>query len=53
MMMEIMWKVVESGVDGIKIYLFYLLKGMLMVEDYKKGDLEFLIWDGYVNLVVD
>ncbi|NVS32834.1 TIGR01212 family radical SAM protein, partial [Listeria monocytogenes] len=53
MMMETTRKVVESGVDGIKIHLLHLLKGTPMVEDYKKGDLEFLTRDGYVNLVAD
>ncbi|HCK0301395.1 TPA: TIGR01212 family radical SAM protein, partial [Listeria innocua] len=53
MMMETAQKVVESGVDGIKIHLLHLLKGTPMVEDYKKGDLEFLTRDGYVNLVAD
>lgn len=36
MMMETTRKVVESGVDGIKIHLLHLLKGTPMVEDYKK-----------------
>ncbi|MBC1462257.1 TIGR01212 family radical SAM protein [Listeria welshimeri] len=53
MMMETTRKVVESGVDGIKIHLLHLLKGTPMVEVYKKGDLEFLTRDGYVNLVAD
>ncbi|HEL6659845.1 TPA: TIGR01212 family radical SAM protein, partial [Listeria monocytogenes] len=53
MMMQTTRKVVESGVDGIKIHLLHLLKGTPMVEDYKKGDLEFLTRDGYVNLVAD
>lgn len=34
--METTRKVVESGVDGIKIHLLHLLKGTPMVEDYKK-----------------
>ncbi|EFI83832.1 coproporphyrinogen III oxidase [Listeria grayi] len=53
MMMETARKVVDSGVDGIKIHLLHLLKGTPMVKDYQNGDLTFLSKEAYVSLVAD
>ena len=53
MMMETAKAVSALDVQGIKIHLLHLLKGTAMVNQYKKGMLEFLSFDDYVNLVCD
>lgn len=53
MMLETAQKVVDSGVQGIKIHLLHLLKGTPMVKDYQNGDLTFLTKEAYVSLVAD
>ncbi|MED4070940.1 TIGR01212 family radical SAM protein [Priestia endophytica] len=53
MMMKTAHEVAKLDVQGIKIHLLHLLKKTPMVKQYEKGQLEFLAFDDYINLVCD
>ncbi|TDQ40289.1 TIGR01212 family radical SAM protein [Aureibacillus halotolerans] len=53
MMMETAQEVAKLDVQGIKIHLLHLLKGTPMVKQYEKGQLEFLQFGEYVELVAN
>ena len=53
MMMETAKEVAKLDVQGIKLHLLHLLKGTPLVKQYKKGMLEFLTFNDYVQLVCD
>jgi radical SAM superfamily enzyme len=43
----------ESSVEGVKIHLLYVERGTVLAELYRKGEVQCLERDAYVDLVVD
>ena len=52
-MMETAKRLAELNVDGVKIHMLCALEGTKLSEMYKKGEIDFMSEDEYINTVCD
>jgi radical SAM protein (TIGR01212 family) len=53
MMMQTAQMVARMPTQGVKLHLLHLLKGTPLMEEYERGELEFLSKEQYVSLICD